>query len=107
MAETYLFARGDQLDGSRYETLLPIGKTFETQKSFLAASLVYRSLLDSILGKGYTKSYPYGVRYLKKLDMYALLIQDWKTFPDHSTYKEALVQNHGLKRSFWGQYATK
>lgn len=103
-AETYLFARSDALDGYMYETLLPIGKTLEAQKRFLAASLVYRGLLDSILERAYTKSYPYGIRYLKKLDVYSFLVENWRTFPDHTTYKESLVQKHGKKRSFWGQY---
>jgi len=45
------------------------------QKS--AASVIYRSLLTSILDRGYTKAYSYEVQYLKKLDTMAASRTDW------------------------------
>lgn len=106
-AQTYLFARAADLDGILYETLLPLARTFDKQARYLATSLIYRSLLDSILERAYTKSYPYGVRYLHKMDSLAPLIPDWLSFADHAAYKESLLQIHGRKKSFWGQYGKK
>ncbi len=106
-AQTYLFARVAELAGIRYETLVPMARTFETQARYLATTLIYRSLLDSILERAYTKSYPYGVGYLQKMDILAPLVSDWHSFPTHMTYKESLLQVHGKKRSFWGQYADR
>ncbi len=104
-AETYLFARADKIAGNRYETLEHCAMIFEEKQSFLATSLIFRGLLDAILEKGYTKSYPHGVRYLQKLDNLDPLVSDWKAFPDHASYKDSLLEIHGKKRSFWGQYA--
>ena len=61
---------------------------------------MYRSLLISILRRGYTKAYPYGVRYLKKLDKFSEIITDWKDFNHHESFKEQIIQAHGRKRSF-------
>ncbi len=70
----------------------------------LAAIMLYRALLDSILKRGYTKSYPHGVRFLKKLDALALTINDWQRFTRHEIFKKELRLAHGRKYSFWGKY---
>jgi len=77
-AEAYLLGRAIQLDGNHYGSLLPLAEAMESESRHLSASLIYRSLLISILERGYTKAYPHGVRYLKKLDKLAVAISDWK-----------------------------
>jgi hypothetical protein len=72
-AEAYLLGRADQLDGNHYGSLLFLAEAMETENRYLVASLMYRSLLVSILERGYTKAYPHGIRYLKKLDKLASL----------------------------------
>jgi hypothetical protein len=61
-------------------------------------------LLDSILRRGQTKTYPHGVRYLKKLDRLAQSVSDWHDHRDHAAYVQQLRQNHGRKTSFWSRY---
>jgi hypothetical protein len=102
--EKYIIAHESSLNGDFYGFLLSIVKSFEQAKFWLAASLIYRALLNSILDRAYSKAYPYGVRYLKKLDKYSLKISDWQSFDNHSQYKENLLSNHGRKSSFWTQY---
>lgn len=68
---------------------------------------MYRSLLISILERGYTKAYPHGIRYLKKLDKLAASIADWKEFNHHEVFKAQIKEAHGRKRSFWSKYEVK
>ena len=103
-AEEYLLKHSDQIDGSYYGELLHIAEALEKANRPLALSLIYRSLLSSILERGYSKAYSHGVRYLKRLDRLAQQMNDWKEIPDHSTFKEQIQQRHGRKRSFWTKY---
>ena len=96
--------RAKQLDGDYYEGLLPLAETLESKNRNLVASLLFRSLLISILGRGNTKAYPHGVRYLRKLDKLSKIISDWQTFDNHEVFKAQITQAHGRKRSFWSKY---
>ncbi|MCB2181513.1 MAG: hypothetical protein KQH63_05780 [Desulfobulbaceae bacterium] len=106
-AEAYLLKRADQLDGNHYSSLLSLTEAMESENRYLAASLMYRSLLLSILERGYTKAYPHGIRYLKKLDKLAVTVSEWKEFNHHEAFKEQIIQAHGRKRSFWSKYEVK
>jgi hypothetical protein len=79
----------------------------ESENRHLAASLIYRSLLISILKRGYTKAYPHGIRYLKKLDKLAVTISDWNNFNHHEAFKDRIDLDHVRKHSFWSQYKVK
>ncbi len=103
-AEMYLLKHADQLDGDCYYSLLPLGEAMEAEKRYLVTSLIFRSLLVSILERGYTKAYPHGARYLRKLDKLSKAVSDWKTFPSHELFKQQIIQKHGRKKSFWAKY---
>ncbi|MHB8868909.1 MAG: DUF6880 family protein [Thermoleophilia bacterium] len=104
-AEDYLLDRADRLDGNRYWILLPMAETMEGEGRLLAASVVYRALIASILGKARSKTYPHAVRYLKALDRLGPSVSGWRDFEDHSAYSERLRREHGRKTSFWSRYA--
>jgi len=106
-AEEYLIARADRINGDSYVRLLPLAKALEAENRNLAASLLYRSLLVSILERSYTKAYSHGARYLKKLDSLAVKITDWKNFENHEAFKSRILQAHGRKKSFWSKYEVK
>jgi hypothetical protein len=103
-AEEYLLQRAGQLEGRYYGSLLPLVAAMESANRHLVASLIYRSLLNSILDRAYIKSYPHGVRYLKQLDKLALSINDWQGFDTHQAFKEQIIAAHGRKQSFWSKY---
>lgn len=105
-AESYLFTHAGELSGDYYSSLLPLAEAMEIQCRHLCASLLYRALLDSILQRAQTKTYPHGVRYLKKLDQLARGISDWRTIESHAVYKAGLKEHHGRKSSFWSRYGT-
>lgn len=106
-AETYLLGCANQLDGNHYGSLLSLAEAMESENRNLVTSLIYRSLLVSILERGYTRAYPHGVRYLKKLDKLSGVVTDWKDFNHHEAFKEQIIQAHGRKRSFWSKYEVK
>ncbi len=103
-AENYLLQSVEQLNGDFYDSLLPLAQAMEKEARYLAASMLYRALLDSILRRAQTKTYSYGVRYLKKLDALAPAISNWQRFTGHEIYKNELKLAHGRKYSFWGKY---
>jgi hypothetical protein len=102
--ERYLLERAEQLNGDLYTSLPPLAEAMETDARNLAATVIYRALLDSILRRGQTKSYPHGVRYLKKLDRLAKSVTDWRGQVNHDSYLQQVRQSHGRKYSFWSRY---
>ena len=103
-AEEYLIERANQLDGDLYVHLRPLAKKMESEDRNLAATLLYRSLLVSILDRAYNRAYGHGVRYLDTLDELALGISDWRDFDDHEEFKTWVREKHGRKKSFWSRY---
>lgn len=103
-AETYLLAHHEELNGDYYDYLLPMAETLEAAGHPLAASVLYRALIDSILKKARSKIYHYGVRYLKILDLLATRVSDWDRIETHDEYFEHLKSTHGRKTSFWSKY---
>jgi len=102
--EAYVFARVEKLDGSSYYSLPDVAEALAKQERYLAASLIFRCLLDSMMEHAYAKSYHHGVDYLNALDKVSPLIKDWKTYPTHNAYKVRLLQANKRKTSFWNQY---
>ncbi len=103
-AEQYVRERHQQLNGDYYPDLLTWVKQFEAEDKLLVTSLIYRALLDSILRRRKSKNYHHGVRYLRRLDLLATQVNDWKELPDHQEYKSRLLDEHKRKVSFWGRY---
>jgi hypothetical protein len=103
-AETYIIAHAKELDGHFYTGLLELAKAMLKHDRLVAASVIYRALLDSILARAKSKNYHHGVSYLKKLDSLAPKVRDWKEVDPHSLYLTNLRQKHKLKSSFWAQY---
>jgi hypothetical protein len=103
-AEAYLLARVGQLDGYFYDALLPLAESLEEHGRFLAASVIYRALLESIFGRAVYKYYHHGVRYLKKLDALAGKVGRWQTVMPHPWYVNRLRRLHAKKTSFWSRY---
>jgi len=71
----------------------------------LAATILYRALLDNILDRARSKAYGHGAKYLGKL---TLLAQDTdatrlSTMTDHATYLAKLKKEHPRKSGFWAR----
>jgi hypothetical protein len=103
-AAEYVLSRRDQLNGDLYSWLVPIAEILEAKHRPLAATVVYRSLLDSILRRGKPKTYHHGARYLRRLDALMASIDDWSDIPNHATYLTTVRAKHGRKWRFWQEY---
>jgi len=102
--EAYIFAREETLNKGSYYTVPKIAAALAKHGCYLAASLLYRSLLDCMMERAYAKSYHHGVDYLNALDTFAPLIKDWRSYPTHNSYKVNLLLENKRKTSFWNQY---
>ncbi len=102
-AERYLFERVEKIDGERYYKLPDLAKEFVTQDSPLAATLILRALSDSILARGVSKNYKIAVGYIRRMDVLAKSVSDWRQFEDHSVYVAGLRENHARKSAFWSK----
>jgi tetratricopeptide (TPR) repeat protein len=103
-AEAYLLERDTKLDGHYYGALNRFATAMEEDRRYLAASIIYRVLLESILAHAISKYYAHGVRYLLKIDKLAQGVTDWRKFVPHETYVAQLRQTHVRKSSFWTLY---
>ena len=103
-AEAYLLQSSHLLNGDHYGGLLPLAEAMEKESRYLAASVIYRSLLDSILRRAQSRIYHHGVNYLRKLDLLARCISEWCSVATHDVYLLELRSDHGRKSSFWSQY---
>ncbi len=92
------------LNGEFYYTLLPMARAMESEGRMLSAYVIYRAILESILDRKFYKAYPHAAKYLRKLDILALEIDDWQDLGEHDMYHVWLNQNHGKKSSFWRHY---
>lgn len=92
------------LDGYYYSTLLPMAKAMEQAGKSLAAYVIYRALMVSILDRKFYKGYGHAAKYLGKLDLLAKKITDWQDLGAHEVFHIWLQQEHGKKSSFWNHY---
>ncbi len=93
-------AHPDAWDGERYGILAPAAEALAARDPG-AASLLYRRLLDDMLGKGRSAAYAHGARYLRELDGLAPRIETGALDPDPATYRGRLRRAHGRKYGFW------
>lgn len=103
-AEEYILRFKENINGDLYFVLLEWIDIFKKKRKDFIISLLYRKLLDSILKRAKSKTYPHGVKYLRALERLSLKITDWKDIPTHEQYFDSLKTTHKLKRSFWFQY---
>ena len=67
----------------------------------LAATILYRRLLDGILDGGRSAAYPHGARYLTELDGLAGRLEAGAISPAPEAYRATLRREHGRKHAFW------
>jgi hypothetical protein len=105
LAARLIVTRHDQWDGQNWHILPQVAELLQHEYP-LAATILYRALLDDILARARSKAYPHGVKYLKQLDLLAPDTDANPSRPDdldrHAVYRVALKQAHARKAGFWG-----
>jgi len=104
-ADRYIVKCAKELDGDSYSHLLTMAKSILKHDRFVAATVIYRALLQSILTRASSRTYRHGVSYLKKLDSLAPKIRDWRNIQPRAEYLTELRQKHKRKKGFWSHYS--
>lgn len=97
-------ARLSELDGEVYQRLTPAAEALALKEP-LAATLLYRRMIDDALKFGRSGRYRYAAGHMQDCASLAPTITDWGEHPDHATYLERLVQLYRYKESFWAKLA--
>ncbi|MDP4026239.1 hypothetical protein Q8W71_26795 [Methylobacterium sp. NEAU 140] len=87
--------------GEHYPVLAPAADAL-AQDHPVAATLLYRRLLDEILRAGHSGAYAHAARYWLELDALAARLEPGAVMPEPDAYRAALRQAHGRKHAFWG-----
>jgi hypothetical protein len=100
LASRHVIGNRTHWDGRNYEFLAPAADALEP-KHPLAATILYRVLLDRILATARSKAYSHGARYLVSLDAMAARLAGDGTIDSHAAYRAGLLKKHGRKHGFW------
>jgi hypothetical protein len=106
LAERLVIERRGEWDGAHYEILAPAAEALES-KHPLAAVILYRALIDSILNRGQSPAYGHAARYYAALQ--ALEPREDPGWPiDRArTYRVDLRSRHPRKYGFWSLIETE
>lgn len=104
LAAQLIVAHHDHWDGGAYYILPKVAGLLEHEYP-LAASILYRALLNDILARARSKAYSHGAKYLNQLALLAGGADadpaSPKGIPDHAAYLEDLKKTHPRKSGFW------
>lgn len=96
-------ARADELDGDHYELLTPVADTLR-ERHPLAATLIWRTMIDFALTDGRTSRYGNAADHLNDCGAVAHEVDTFDTFPSHDQYLDELRVRHEHKSSFWTKF---
>ncbi len=99
-ASRLVVEHAQSLDGNCYEILAPAARALKSEHP-LAATLIFRAMIDFTLGHAKSTRYWYAARDLSKCSSLAPSIVDFQTHETHAAYEQRLRRDHGRKRSFW------
>jgi hypothetical protein len=87
-------------DGREYEYLTPAADALAS-KDPVAATILYRALLNAILIPSNGEAYPHAARYLTALADLSSLLPEQLPFESHAAFIDEIRRRHGRKHSFW------
>jgi hypothetical protein len=99
-AARLVVARSGRWEGRHYSVLAEAASLLEADYP-LAATILYRALLDDILVRGHFAAYGHGARYLVKLRDLAESVAADSGLEDHPAYLLELAKAHGREHDFW------
>lgn len=86
--------------GLHYAILAPAAEAL-AQDHPLAATILYRRLIDGVFDHSRSAAYPHAARYLAELDGLAPRLEAGAVEPDPEGYRAKLRREHGRKHAFW------
>ena len=99
-AAALVLAQHAHWDGRHYDVLYEAAEALAPSHP-LAASMLYRALLDDILTRAKSKAYGHGARHLARLADLARGIADFAPLAPNADYVARLRKLHSRKTAFW------
>lgn len=100
LAAKLVLEKRDFWDGRHYGALGDTATALEADFP-LAATVLYRVLLNAILARAKSPAYGHGARYLARLGELAGRFPEDAGQESHATYISGLKKTHGRKAGFW------
>lgn len=98
-----MHARLNELNGKQYSTLRPAANLLQNTDP-IAATLLYRKMIETILDQTKYKYYSYAAKNLITCGTVSSTIMNWKTLQNHEEYLKVIETKHKKKVSFWSTY---
>jgi hypothetical protein len=95
-------ARHGVLDGNHYSLLAPAADVLSAAEP-LAATLLFRCMIDFTLTRGRSTRYGHAADHLASCAWLAKTIKDWEGHAPHHAYLDGLKQRHPRKSGFWSR----
>jgi hypothetical protein len=100
MASEHVSRHAKKWDGRQYAYLVPAADALVGNHP-VAATTLYRALLNAILIPSNSAAYPHAARYYAALVAMSQLLPASLPFESHADYVEGIKAKHGRKYSFW------
>jgi hypothetical protein len=107
LAAATILASPGKLQRHSYTTLLPLAQAMDERHHVVAATALYRTLLDDILNRGYWRAYHHALRYWQRLEQLAAAGADLGKLGMHEAYVADVRSKHARKVSFWAYVSGK
>ena len=103
-ASRLVFERLEDIDGADDEMLAPAADALSADHP-LAAAMVLRAMIESILSRGWPKYYKRAARCMLDCAGLSSRITDYGVHESHEAFEARLRRDHGRKESFWSLLA--
>ena len=101
-ASALVLGRARELDGERHELLIEAAEALAARYP-LAATLVLRSLIESILADPRSRSDKPAARHLAECANLAASIREFGSYPNHHGYLKRLRERHPYSFALWSE----
>ncbi len=102
-AAKFVHARFNELHGRQYYTLRPAADLLQNTDP-IAATLLYRKMIEPVLDETKSKYYNYAAKDLVTCGVLNSQIENWGTLQNHEEYLKIIEIKHKRKVSFWAEY---
>lgn len=99
----FVHARFNQLNGRQYYTLRPAADLLQNTDP-IAATLLYRKMIEPVLDETKSKYYNYAAKDLITCGVLDSKIGSWGALQSHEEYLKDIEVKHKRKISFWAEY---
>ena len=99
----FVHARFNELNGRQYYTLRPAADLLQNTDP-IAATLLYRKMIEPVLDETKSKYYNYAAKDLVTCGVLNSKIANWGTLQNHGEYLKVIETKHKRKISFWSEY---